>query len=70
MNYNEMTRTVSFHCPTCRVKNNIQFKPTFQQENYQEFELCCLACAQRLIITNWQPLYIIRDLQPTKNLQN
>lgn len=69
MNYNETTNTVSFDCPTCRVRNNIQFKPTFQPERFQEFELCCLACSQRLIITSWQPLYLIRDLREINNLQ-
>lgn len=36
MNYNETTNTVSFDCPTCRVKNNIQFKPTFKPKRIRE----------------------------------
>ena len=63
MNYNETTNTISFNCPECRVKNNLQFKPTFQPERFQEFPFCCMACSAKLIVTSWRPRYIIRDLQ-------
>ena len=69
MTYNETTNTISFHCPACRVKNNLQFKQTFRPENYQEFPICCLACSTRLIVTSWRPLYVIRDLLIEKSLE-
>ena len=69
MSYNETTNTITFNCPACRVNNEFQFKPTFKPENYQEFQMCCLACSTRLIVTSWRPLYIVRDLLIEKSLE-
>jgi hypothetical protein len=59
---NTLRNAITFDCPECRVENTLEFSDDFDTPPPTEFGFCCMACAMRLRVISWQPLYLVRDL--------
>lgn len=54
--------TLHFDCPECKNTMKVEFREDFHPRDHPNFKFCCLACKQKYIITNWAPVWIIKDL--------